>query len=433
MRRGPQVKVEILTVGTELLLGHIVDTNAAWLAGELAGSGVDCYHITTVGDHVDRIVEALSAALSRAEAVIVCGGLGPTHDDVTRDALAAVMKVALVRDDALVEKIRGMFVAKGRTMAASNARQADVPSGAMVIPQRIGTAPGLICPVESPTGSKVIYALPGVPSEMKEMALRAVFPELIRRRGSGSVIMSRVIRTWGLPESVLAEILAPRIRELDANAADSGNGMSPTLAFQASGIDGVKVRVTVKAADALSATILLDSEEEIVRGLLGDAVFGVDSVTMEIAVGAMLAEGGLTLGLAESVTGGLIASRIVATPGASTWFRGSVVAYGSGVKQDVLGISDGPVVKREAAREMAEAARRLFGAAIGLATTGVAGPDRQENVEVGTVHVGLSGPGEHTAVLSVQLPGDREQVRQLASISALDLLRRELISNSRHV
>ncbi len=417
------MKAEIITVGTELLLGHIVDTNATWLAEQLASSGVDCHQITTVGDNIPRIAAAIAAALARSDAAIVCGGLGPTQDDVTRDALADVMEVPLVRDEQLLERIRTKFITAGRTMAKSNARQADVPVGATAIPQHLGTAPGLVCPAGSPPGAKVIYALPGVPAEMKEMTLRAVLPDLGRRAGDhGEVIVSRVLRTWGLPESTLAEILGPRIRELDEM------GANPTLAFQASGIEGIRARVTVKASNRATANALLDREEGILRDLLGTAVFGLDSTTMEQAVGALMKERRLTMALAESLTGGLISSRLVGVPGASSWLRGSVVAYGPGVKQAMLGIPDGPVVTREAARQMAEAARRLLGADVGLSATGVAGPDRQENVEVGTVHIGLAGPGEGHEVLSVRLPGDREQVRQLAVISALDLLRRRLIS-----
>lgn len=415
------MRSEIITVGTELLLGHVVDTNAAWLADQLASSGVDCHRITTVGDNVHRIAAAITEALTRSDAAIVCGGLGPTQDDVTREAIADVMKVPLVRDDDLLDRIRTMFLDAGRTMAASNARQADVPQGAAVIPQRLGTAPGLACPAGSPAGTKVIFALPGVPAEMKEMTLRAVLPDLERRAGvRGAVIMSRVIRTWGLPESTLAEMLGPRMRELGDRDAN------PTLAFQASGIEGIKVRATVKERDRTAAAAVLDREEGILRDLLGVAVFGIDSTTMEQVVGAMLIERGLTIALAESLTGGLMASRLVGVPGASNWLRGSVVAYGPGTKQAVLGIPDGPVVTQEAARQMAGAARRLFGAEVGLSTTGVAGPDRQEETAVGTVHIGLAGPGEGHDVLSVRLPGDREQVRQLAVISALDHLRRKL-------
>jgi nicotinamide-nucleotide amidase len=235
-----------------------------------------------------------------------------------------------------------------------------------------------------------------------------------------SVIVSRVVRTWGNSESGLAELLAPRIAALDAG------GGNPTIAFLASGMEGIKVRITAKAADAAAAVALLEAEEKQVRALVGEAVFGFDDDTMESVVGGLLKARGFTLGLAESLTGGLVSSRLVAVAGASDWFRGSVVSYASDVKYDLLGVPKGPVVTAGAARAMAEGARRVLGADIGLALTGVAGPDEQEGQVPGTVFVGLARPGVETESLEAHLPGDRDRVRQYATISALDLLRRRL-------
>ncbi len=415
------MRAEVVAVGTELLLGQIVDTNSAWMGERLARAGIDSHFQTKVGDNRERIVLALRTALSRSEAVITCGGLGPTQDDITREAIAEVMNVELVRDQAVLERIRALFAARGREMAASNGRQADVPVGASVIPQVRGTAPGLICPL----GGKVIYAVPGVPHEMREMMERAVIPDLVARAGSRAVIMSRVLRTWGLAESTLAEILAPRIQALDES---TGTGARPTIAFLASGIEGIKVRITAKAPTPEKARSLLDLEEAEVRALVGDRVFGVDDETMEDAVSRLLVERGLTLALAESLTGGLVASRLVNVPGASSWLRGSVVAYGEGVKQAVLGLPEGPVVSEEAALAMAEGARQIMGADVGLGVTGVAGPSEQEGQPVGSVWCGLAGPGGHREAVRLSLPGQREQVRQLAAISLLDLLRRHLMA-----
>ncbi len=413
-----------MAVGTELLLGQIADTNSAWLGDRLAANGVTSHFHQAVGDNHERIVLAFRTALARSDGIIVCGGLGPTQDDITREAIAEVMGVELVRHQEIVDLIAGFFEARGRTMSANNARQADVPAGATIIPQRTGTAPGLICAL----GNKVIYAVPGVPYEMSEMFDRAILPDLRARMaeaGEESVIVSRVLRTWGASESGLAEALQGRIDALDAAG-------TTTLAFLASGMEGIKVRITARAPTTAEGTVLLDQEEVAVRqaitSALGDIVVGVDDESMEVAVSAQLLDRGLTLGVAESLTGGLIASRLVNVPGASAWFRGGVVAYHEQVKFDVLGVPVGPVVSEPAAAAMAEGARRVTGADIGLGITGVAGPDDQEGVAPGTVFVGLAlgeGPAQ---TREIRVPGDRDRVRQYGTISALDLLRRALIA-----
>jgi nicotinamide-nucleotide amidase len=406
----------VVAVGTELLLGQIVDTNSSWMGQALAEAGIDSHLQLKVGDNLERIVDVLSLALDRGDAVIVCGGLGPTQDDITREAIATVMGVRLRRDEDVLTRIKEMFAARGREMAASNARQADVPEGAEVIPQTRGTAPGLICPV----GTKVLYAVPGVPHEMTDMLERAVIPDLQRRSGTTAAIVSRTLRTWGLAESTLAEVVAPRVEALD------DRGGNPTIAFLASGIEGIKVRVTAKAPDRDAAVALLDAEERELRAILGDLVFGVDDESMEHAVGKRLLAAGLTLAVAESLTGGLVASRLVNVPGSGDWFRGGIVAYDSEVKFSVLGVPRGPVVTADAARAMAEGVRRLTGADVGLATTGVAGPDTQEDQPVGTVYLGVALPGERADATEAHLPGDRDRVRQFSTISLLDQLRRRL-------
>jgi nicotinamide-nucleotide amidase len=411
------MRCEVVAVGTELLLGQIVDTNSAWIGEQLALAGIDSHFQVKVGDNLGRIVLALREALARSDAVICCGGLGPTQDDITREAIAEVINVPLNRDPSLAAAIRAMFESRGRRMSENNLRQADVPQGATVIPQTRGTAPGLICPV----GHKVIYAVPGVPHEMMDMLTRAVVPDLQARAGSTSAtIVSRTLRTWGLAESALAEAIAPRLAALDA----AGN---PTIAFLASGIEGIKVRITAKASDETTARALLDAEEAHVRARLATEVFGVDDETMEVAVSRLLTRAGLTLGLAESVTGGLVAARLASVPGASEWFKGSIVSYDRQVKYDLLGVTEGPVVSESAATEMAIGAARVLRADVGLAVTGVAGPTEQDGQPVGTVWLGLAIDGEASAV-SIRLPGDRERIRQFAAISLLDRLRRRLLS-----
>jgi nicotinamide-nucleotide amidase len=415
------VRVEIVAVGTELLLGQIPDTNSQWLGEQLAAHGIASQFHQHVGDNHERILLAFRTALARSDAVIVCGGLGPTQDDITRAALAEVMNVPLDRDEAIVEKIRAMFGARGRTMPENNLLQADVPRGATIIAQTRGTAPGLICAV----GQKVVYAVPGVPYEMTDMFERAILPDLVARQiatGTTSVITSRVLRTWGASESALAEAVAPRFDEL----VDDDR---VTIAFLASGIEGIKVRLTARGDDAAHATSLLVHEESIVRALivekLGDIIFGVDDQTMEDVVAAQLLERGLTLAVAESVTGGLIASRLVGVAGASHWFRGGVVSYASEVKFDLLNVPVGPVVSSSAAEAMAIGVRDLLKADVGLSVTGVAGPEEQDGQPAGTVFVGLL-IGDTIQHAALRLPGDRPRVRAYSAISALDVLRRSL-------
>lgn len=420
------MRIEIVAVGTELLLGQIADTNSAWLGEQLAAAGVTSQFHQAVGDNHERIVLALRTALARSDGVIVCGGLGPTQDDITREAIAAVMNAPLERDPAIIEAIAAMFGARGRAMSENNHRQADVPKGATVIPQVMGTAPGLICPV----GTKPVYAVPGVPYEMAEMFERAILPDLRRRmaeRGERGVILSRVLRTWGTSESALAEALDGRLAAHDAGDDPRG---TLTVAFLASGIEGIKVRLTARAGDEATARALLDEEEvaarRVITETLGDIVFGIDDQSMEKAVADLLVARGLTIGLAESLTGGLIASRLVGIPGAGDWFRGCVVSYATDVKHTVLGVPEDRVVTPEAAVSMAEGAARLLGTDVGLGITGVAGPDEQEGQPVGTVYVGLLMPDREPTTTELRLPGDRDRIRQFSTISALDILRRAL-------
>ena len=408
---------EVLAVGTELLLGQIVDTNSAWIGEQLAASGIASHHQVKVGDNLARIVDALRLALGRADAVIVCGGLGPTHDDITREAMAEVMGVSLLPDEAVAARIREMFAARNRAMPDNNLRQALVPVGATVIPQTRGTAPGLICPV----GDRIAYLVPGVPHEMEEMLTRAVLPDLRQRSGDPSVIVSRVLRTWGESESGLDQRLRPVIDRLEA----SPGGV--TLAFLASGWEGIKVRLTARGSSASAAAGALDPVDASVRAILGPIVFGVDDETMESVVLDLLRARGLTLGLAESVTGGLVAGRLTDVPGASDVVRGSIVSYASEVKFDLLDVPPGPVVNEASAMAMAAGARRVLDASVGLALTGVAGPAEQDGMPPGTLCVGLALGSEVSAV-TLRLPGQRRQMRQMSVISALDLLRRRLLA-----
>ena len=397
------MRAEVVAIGTELLLGQIVDTNSSWIGEQLALNGIDSFFQTKVGDNLDRIVDAIEQGLERSDAVICTGGLGPTQDDLTREAIAAVMGVPLEEDDEAAERIIAMFGGRGRRMPMNNLRQAMKPVGAEFIAQQPGTAPGLVCELERPgpdgtPATKVIYAVPGVPWEMHEMVTGTVLPDLQRRAGITAVIASRTLRTWGESESGLAETLADRIVELDSSG-------TTTLAFLASGMEGLKVRITAKADTADQVERLLAEEEAVLRDLLGPLVFGVDDDTMESVVLDILREQGLTLAVAESLTGGMIGSRLCDVPGASDVFRGGVISYASDVKFDLLGVPEGPVVTEEAARAMAVGARRVIGADVGIAATGVAGPDEQEGRPPGTVclAIAVGDPDDGGVVESIEL------------------------------
>ena len=409
------MRCSVVAVGTELLLGQIVDTNSSWLGEQLAAAGIDSLFQVKVGDNLARIVATLRSTLEQADAIIICGGLGPTHDDITREAIAEIMGVELEMNDEVALVIEQLFTSRGRRMPQNNLRQAMVPKGAKIIEQRRGTAPGLICPV----GEKVMYAVPGVPFELYEMFERAILPDLLARSGEASVIKSRVLRTWGDSESGLNERLVGVINELER----VGN---PTLAFLASGWEGIKVRLTAKANTEGQAIELLDIWDAKVREQVKDLVFGVDEQNMETVVLQNLRDRKLTLAVAESVTGGLVSGRLTAIAGASDVFRGSVVSYASEIKFDLLNVTRGPVVSESAAKEMAVGVRKTLGSDIGLALTGVAGPTEQDGVKVGTLCVGIALQNGDVRTTTFNLPYGREQMRQFSVISALNFLRQSL-------
>ncbi len=398
------MRCEVVAIGTELLLGQIVDTNSSWIGEQLALAGIDSLFQVKVGDNAARMEETIRHALERSDAVICCGGLGPTQDDITREVIAKIMGVAMRRDEAIALKIRVMFEARGRVMPDNNLRQADIPTGASPIAQMPGTAPGLVCPI----GDKVIYAVPGVPFEMREMMAGTILADLQRRSGQTAVIRSRVLRTWGHGESALAETLAQRLEELDELG-------TATLAFQASGIEGIKVRITAKAADDAAAEEILAAEEALVRDLLGDVIFGVDDETMESVVLDDLRQRGMTLAAAEHLTGGILASRMTALDPDLEVFRGSTIAVLE--EADKISMDD----KRAAAA--AQRARAQFGADIGIAALA---PSDREDYPPGTVFVGIAMEGTRKS-RAITLPGARNRMRSYAVISLLDYLRKTLM------
>lgn len=398
----------VVAVGDELLLGDIVNGNAAWLGEALAAVGVGVVHSAMVGDEVGRLSTALRRALEDAEVVVVTGGLGPTSDDLTREALARVAGAPLERSPALEQQLRDRFAAYGFAMPTDVLRQADVPRGGRALHNPVGSAPGLRLEM----GDRLLVALPGPPHEMRAVAEAHLLPELARR--TGSALTTRTLRCAGLGESNVAELVERAVRvppDVD-------------LAYLA-GAGVVRVRFTT-AGDPLVLEPLVEACAE----ALGEAVFGRDGETLPAVVGRLLAERGETVATAESLTGGLVGAALSELPGSSATFRGGLVVYATDAKTSVAGVPPSVLsaygaVSEPAAGALATGARDRLGSDWGVATTGVAGPDEQEGQAVGTVHVAVAGPtGTH--VRSLRLPGDRDRVRLLTVTSALDLLRRRL-------
>ncbi len=397
----------ILAVGDELLLGDLVNTNAAWLGERLAASGVQVVASAMVGDDIARLARALRSGLRDADVVVLTGGLGPTSDDVTRDAVALVCAAPLVRSAALEQQLRDRFASYGYAMPAQVLVQADVPGGARVLDNPLGTAPGLVLTV----GDKLVVAVPGPPHEMRA-TVQPVLAELAAR--SGTVVVTRTLHCAGTGESDVAQRVESAV-QVPAGVA---------LAYLAgSGI--VRVRFTGTTAAQLDPLV------EAAAAALGQDVFGRDDATLPGVVSGLLRQAGATVGTAESLTGGLLASALVDLPGSSEVFRGGLLVYATDLKASLAGVDPevltehGPV-SPQTALALARGARDRTGASYGLGTTGVAGPLEQDGHPVGTVHVAVAGPdGEQ--VRTSRLPGDRQRVRLLAVALTLDLLRRRLL------
>ncbi|HYF12347.1 MAG TPA: competence/damage-inducible protein A [Actinomycetota bacterium] len=408
------MRAEVVAVGTELLLGQILDTNAREIGQRLAAIGIDVLFGQTVGDEIDRIARCLELALSRSDVVIVTGGLGPTQDDVTREAIARVAGVRLRRRPELEDLLRERFARAGREMPLSNLVQADVPEGARPILQERGTAPGLVVDI----GDRRIYAVPGVPREMDEMLTTTIVPELAAASGP-SAIVSRIVRCVGIAESRVAELVDDLFR----------GSANPSIAFLAGGGE-VKVRVTAKASTEQDAGRLLAPVVDEVVARVGEYVTSASDEDLETVVGRLLRASRRTLATAESLTAGSVAARLAGVAGASDYLRGGVVAYQVDVKRDVLGVRtetiEGPgVVSAECAAEMAFGVRRALGADLGVALTGAAGPEPHDGAAPGTVWVALDGD-DVAHRRRIRAPGDRTMIVRWSEQAALDLVRRHL-------
>jgi len=412
------VKAEILCVGTELLLGEIVNTNAAFLSRELAALGIGCYYQTVVGDNPDRLRAALATALSRADVVITTGGLGPTGDDLTKEIVAEYFGRELESDPASEDNIRRIFAASNRPITENNWKQALMPEGAIIFNNDRGTANGLA--IED--GGKAVILLPGPPREMTPMFTNEVAPYLAAK--SQQVFVSHVINFFGIGESQLETQLPDELL----------NGSNPTVAPYA-GDGEVRLRVTARAETRDAAETLLQPVVDAIRNQFPDKVYGIDATNLETVVVKQLAAAGKTVAVAESCTGGLIAARITSVPGSSDVFGYGVVSYANEAKEKILGVkaqtlAEFGAVSSQTAAEMAEGVRALSGADIGVATTGIAGPDGgSPEKPVGLVWLGISsemGTRTKELRLSRAYGEERNFIRHQAASNALSEVLKEL-------
>jgi len=407
------MKAEIISIGTELLLGEITDTNAAYLASQLPLLGLNLHFISTVGDNQQRLVDTLRQAWQRSDLIITTGGLGPTQDDITREAIAELLNEELTINSALAQKLQDFFRYHGLEMPSSNIKQAAVIPSAQIISNLRGTAPGWWIERDK----RIIVTMPGPPGEMQLMWMEEILPKLQQKTG-GTVILSRTLKTFGLSEAKVDELVSPFL-----------SVSNPTLATYAK-FDGIHLRITAKAHGISEAQELIDHREADIRGILDDYTWGVDSDTLESIVGELLIVKGLSLAIIESGTGGLLANVITNVPESSKYFRGSLVAYADEIKiafgVDAQLISQYDAISAEVAEAMATTAREKLGAAIGIGLTEITGPTEIEGKPIGTIFIGIDN-GQSRQSFARNYPGNRLQVKQRAVTSALFELRKILI------
>lgn len=416
----------VLSIGTELTRGELVNTNASWLAERLTLLGFEVLELATVDDHRERIAEALARLASRHRVVIATGGLGPTTDDVTTEAAAKALGVALERHEPSLDAIRRRFAALGREMSPSNAKQADFPAGATVLPNPVGTAPGFAIDVAAgaPSGPSRAFFLPGVPHEMRRIFDDHVQPA-IASLAERTTCQIR-LRTFGLPESQVGERLAGL----------EGEEPAITIGYRAS-FPEIEVKVLARAATQAEAESIARRAAAKVRERLGDAVYGEGDDTLPAYVGRALRDRGLTLAIAESCTGGMIGEMITRVPGSSEYLLLDAVTYSNAAKQDVLGVDvellrHHGAVSAEVAGAMAEGARERAGADLSVAVTGIAGPGGGTDAKpIGTVWLALAERGAETKTRTMKLFGDRERIRTLASFVALKMIADAAIARGR--
>lgn len=410
--------VELVSTGTELLLGQIINTNAPFLAKQLNEIGFSVLFQSVVGDNRERMEHVLKVALSRADIIITSGGLGPTQGDITKEITAKVLDCPLILDERSLLRIKNYFENRQLTMPESNIKQAMIPEGALVIDNERGTAPGIICE----HNEKIIINLPGPPSELEHMFVYSIKPYLIKKFGTQGTIVSKILHTFGISESLLEE----EIKELITNQKN------PTIALLAKK-DEIQIRLTAKASTKDQALNLISILEKQIRKVVGQYIFAVDGETMESVVGGLLKEKRLSLALAESCTGGLISSRITDIPGSSEYLIGSIVCYSNKIKINEINvpfemINQYGAVSRETAQAMASGIKNRFKADIGIGVTGIAGPGGATDLKpVGLVYVAIDG-FKGCICKKYNFNGERVDIKYRTSQAVLDIIRRYVLN-----
>jgi nicotinamide-nucleotide amidase len=414
------VKAEILAVGTELLTPSRVETNAVYITGRLQETGVDVMARVTVADERALLESAFRNALERADVVIATGGLGPTEDDLTREAAAGALGRPIARDPEILEALKARFARYNRAMAEVNAQQADVIEGAVVLPNPRGTAPGQALEIQG----KMLFLLPGPPREMQPMFEAEVLPKIAERVG-GAVLQTRILRIASMGESDVEQLVAPIY----------GAFQNPRTTILG-GAGEVELHLTASGVSRAETEARLEELASLIRACLKGRIYSEDGKALPEVLGDLLRERHLTLALAESCTGGLLSARLTDVPGASAFFESGLVTYSNAAKVELLRIDPALIAARGAVSEevacaMAEGARSRAGASIGVGITGIAGPDGgTPEKPVGLVYVALSGAAGDRVRKEV-FPGDRDRVRQQASQAAMDMIRRGLLGIAR--
>jgi nicotinamide-nucleotide amidase len=411
---------EIICVGTELLLGDILNSNAQFLARQLAQLGIAHYYQTVVGDNTERLKRIIAIACERSRLLIFTGGLGPTPDDLTTETIASFFDVPLIERPDVLADIAHKFAQRGRVMTPSNRKQALLPKGADILPNPLGSAPGIIW---QPRPGLLLLTFPGVPSEMQRMWHDTAIPYLKHQGWATATIVSRTLKYWGISESALAEKVSPLL-ELN----------NPTVAPYANHGE-VKLRIAARAETVEAAARLIQPVEQQLRQVAGHHCYGADEDTLASVVGHLLKAQSATLSVAESCTGGGLGQMLTAVPGSSDYFYGGIIAYANSVKLAVLGVepqvlAQEGAVSHAVAQQMAVGVRSRLQTTWSLSITGVAGPSGgSEAKPVGLVYIGLAGPQGVLESFELQLGArDRERIRHISACSALDYLRRRLLS-----